>query len=150
MLLFESSDVWEPAERAVLGVKEPHVSRSVFRLFVGGEDTCTLDLVQLQTLPSCGFNSSNPLIIITHGWSVRSASLRLTEHRTERDLSKLNMLKGTMMLGKLKTAYMKYKLCLTLLLKNRFFFCCLSENKTFELHLIETLFPCCLFLRWMV
>ncbi|XP_037551865.1 hepatic triacylglycerol lipase isoform X2 [Nematolebias whitei] len=61
------ADVWDPA---VLGVKEPHVSRSVFRLFVGGEDTCTLDLLQLQTLTSCGFNSSNPLIIITHGWSV--------------------------------------------------------------------------------
>ncbi|XP_017297670.1 hepatic triacylglycerol lipase [Kryptolebias marmoratus] len=64
------ADVWDPAERAVLRVKGPHVSRSVFRLFLGGEDTCTLDLLQLQTLTSCGFNSSNPLIIITHGWSV--------------------------------------------------------------------------------
>ncbi|KAF6722616.1 Hepatic triacylglycerol lipase [Oryzias melastigma] len=39
-------------------------------LFLGGEDTCTLDPLQLHTLTSCGFNSSNPLIIITHGWSV--------------------------------------------------------------------------------
>uniref|UniRef100_A0A096LPW6 Hepatic triacylglycerol lipase n=1 Tax=Poecilia formosa TaxID=48698 RepID=A0A096LPW6_POEFO len=39
-------------------------------LFLGGEDTCMLDPLQLHTLTSCGFNSSNPLIIITHGWSV--------------------------------------------------------------------------------
>uniref|UniRef100_A0A3B5LVA9 Uncharacterized protein n=1 Tax=Xiphophorus couchianus TaxID=32473 RepID=A0A3B5LVA9_9TELE len=51
-------------------LKEPHVSGSVFRLFLGGEDTCMLDPLQLHTLTSCGFNSSNPLIIITHGWSV--------------------------------------------------------------------------------
>lgn len=56
--------------RGVLKLKEPYVSSSVFRLFVGGEDTCTLDPLQLHTLTSCGFNSSNPLIIITHGWSV--------------------------------------------------------------------------------
>lgn len=61
-----------PEERTALKVKEPHVSSAVFRLFLGGEDTCTLDPLQLHTLTSCGFNSSNPLIIITHGWSVRS------------------------------------------------------------------------------
>uniref|UniRef100_A0A672FE65 Lipase domain-containing protein n=1 Tax=Salarias fasciatus TaxID=181472 RepID=A0A672FE65_SALFA len=38
-------------------------------LFLGDDDTCTLDPLQLHTLTSCGFNSSNPLIIITHGWS---------------------------------------------------------------------------------
>uniref|UniRef100_A0AAQ5Y9P2 Hepatic triacylglycerol lipase n=1 Tax=Amphiprion ocellaris TaxID=80972 RepID=A0AAQ5Y9P2_AMPOC len=54
----------------VLRVKEPYVSSSAFSLFLGGEDTCTLDPLQLHTLTSCGFNSSNPLIIITHGWSV--------------------------------------------------------------------------------
>ncbi|XP_067445858.1 hepatic triacylglycerol lipase [Thunnus thynnus] len=57
-------------QRGVLNVKEPYVSSSVFSLFIEGEDTCTLDPLQLHTLTSCGFNSSNPLIIITHGWSV--------------------------------------------------------------------------------
>ncbi|XP_041643498.1 hepatic triacylglycerol lipase [Cheilinus undulatus] len=51
-------------------VNELHVSSSVFSLFLEGEDTCTLDPLQLHTLTSCGFNSSNPLIIITHGWSL--------------------------------------------------------------------------------
>uniref|UniRef100_A0A8C6UEJ0 Hepatic triacylglycerol lipase n=1 Tax=Neogobius melanostomus TaxID=47308 RepID=A0A8C6UEJ0_9GOBI len=50
--------------------REPYVPRAVFRLFLQGEDTCTLEPAQLHTLTSCGFNSSNPLIIITHGWSV--------------------------------------------------------------------------------
>lgn len=54
----------------MLGFREPYVPSAVFRLFLQGEDTCTLELGQLQTLTSCGFNSSNPLIIITHGWSV--------------------------------------------------------------------------------
>ncbi|XP_022600534.1 hepatic triacylglycerol lipase isoform X2 [Seriola dumerili] len=57
-------------QRRVLTGREPYVSSSVFRLFLEGEDTCTLDPLQLHTLTSCGFNSSNPLIIITHGWSV--------------------------------------------------------------------------------
>ncbi|KAE8297065.1 Hepatic triacylglycerol lipase [Larimichthys crocea] len=57
-------------QRGVLEMKEPHVSSSVFRLLLEGEDNCALDPVQLHTLTSCGFNSSNPLIIITHGWSV--------------------------------------------------------------------------------
>ncbi|XP_034535606.1 hepatic triacylglycerol lipase [Notolabrus celidotus] len=57
-------------QRGVLRVNELHVSSSVFRLFLEGEDTCTLDPLQLHTLTSCGFNSSNPLIIITHGWSL--------------------------------------------------------------------------------
>ncbi|KAM3625447.1 uncharacterized protein V6R79_012158 [Siganus canaliculatus] len=56
--------------RGVLKAKELHVSSSAFKLFVEGEDDCTLDPLQLHTLTSCGFNSSNPLIIITHGWSV--------------------------------------------------------------------------------
>ncbi|XP_029353650.1 hepatic triacylglycerol lipase [Echeneis naucrates] len=51
-------------------VNQPYVSSTAFRLFLEGEDTCTLDPLQLHTLPSCGFNGSNPLIIITHGWSV--------------------------------------------------------------------------------
>ncbi|XP_033843931.1 hepatic triacylglycerol lipase [Periophthalmus magnuspinnatus] len=54
----------------VLSFREPYIPSAVFRLFLQGEDTCTLELAQLHTLTSCGFNSSNPLIIITHGWSV--------------------------------------------------------------------------------
>lgn len=56
--------------RGVLRVEEPYVSSSAFSLFLGDDDTCTLDPLQLHTLTSCGFNSSNPLIIITHGWSL--------------------------------------------------------------------------------
>ncbi|KAM9366992.1 hepatic triacylglycerol lipase [Symphorus nematophorus] len=52
------------------GVLKQHVSSSAFSLFLGGEENCELDPLQLHTLNSCGFNSSNPLIIITHGWSV--------------------------------------------------------------------------------
>lgn len=57
-------------QNVVLRVKEPYISSSVFRMFSEGEDNCTLDPLQLHTLTSCGFNSSNPLIIITHGWSL--------------------------------------------------------------------------------
>ncbi|XP_023140976.1 hepatic triacylglycerol lipase [Amphiprion ocellaris] len=66
----ERASVADIEQRIVLRVKEPYVSSSAFSLFLGGEDTCTLDPLQLHTLTSCGFNSSNPLIIITHGWSV--------------------------------------------------------------------------------
>lgn len=71
-LLFYFWDVVATEQRGVLKVNELYVSSSVFSLFIEGEDTCTLDPLQLHTLTSCGFNSSNPLIIITHGWSVRS------------------------------------------------------------------------------
>ncbi|XP_033972071.1 hepatic triacylglycerol lipase [Trematomus bernacchii] len=54
----------------VLALKESYVTSSIFRMFLEGEDNCTLDPLQLHTLTSCGFNSSNPLIIITHGWSM--------------------------------------------------------------------------------
>ncbi|KAK7913092.1 hypothetical protein WMY93_013303 [Mugilogobius chulae] len=57
-------------QTVVLSFGEPYVPSAVFRLFLQGEDTCTLELAQLHTVTSCGFNSSNPLIIITHGWSV--------------------------------------------------------------------------------
>ncbi|XP_058485226.1 hepatic triacylglycerol lipase [Solea solea] len=57
-------------QRRVVRLNSPYISSSVFRVFLGGEDTCTLDPLQLHTFTSCGFNSSNPLIIITHGWSV--------------------------------------------------------------------------------
>ncbi|XP_041840314.1 hepatic triacylglycerol lipase isoform X2 [Melanotaenia boesemani] len=65
-----SRAVMNTEENGVLKMKGPYASSSVFRLFLGSEDTCTLNPLQLHTLTSCGFNSSNPLIIITHGWSV--------------------------------------------------------------------------------
>lgn len=71
-VLFNFWDLVAREQRGALNVKEPYVSSSVFNLLMEGEDTCTLDPLQLHTLTSCGFNSSNPLIIITHGWSVRS------------------------------------------------------------------------------
>lgn len=83
VVLFDFGGVAGTMQRRGLVVKEPYVSSSVFRLFVGGEDTCTLDPLQLHTLTSCGFNSSNPLIIITHGWSVRSTPAPLTLHWPE-------------------------------------------------------------------
>ncbi|XP_034045975.1 hepatic triacylglycerol lipase [Thalassophryne amazonica] len=57
-------------QRDILKLKTPYVSRSVFRMFSGGEDTCRLDSLELHTVTSCDFNSTNPLIIITHGWSI--------------------------------------------------------------------------------
>ncbi|XP_075880797.1 hepatic triacylglycerol lipase [Nelusetta ayraudi] len=66
----KNRDVTATDQLAVARASEPHVSSTVFRMFAGGEDNCTLDPLQLHTLASCGFNSSNPLIIITHGWSV--------------------------------------------------------------------------------
>lgn len=71
------SALWFVADAKQRGVLKPHVSSSVFGLFVEGEVNCALDPLQLHTLTSCGFNSSNPLIIITHGWSVRSTFLPL-------------------------------------------------------------------------
>ncbi|CAL1604079.1 unnamed protein product [Knipowitschia caucasica] len=62
--------VKDASRSVVLSFREPYVPSAVFGLFLQGEDTCSLDLAQLHTLTSCGFNSSNPLIIITHGWSV--------------------------------------------------------------------------------
>uniref|UniRef100_A0A8B9HM17 triacylglycerol lipase n=1 Tax=Astyanax mexicanus TaxID=7994 RepID=A0A8B9HM17_ASTMX len=53
--------------------KVTYEPQAVFRVFspeVDMEDTCTVKLFQQQTLQSCGFNSSHPLVIITHGWSM--------------------------------------------------------------------------------
>ncbi|XP_057687401.1 hepatic triacylglycerol lipase isoform X1 [Corythoichthys intestinalis] len=60
---------WGPPGKKALPVD---VSSTVFRLFLttAGEDTCVLKPRQLHGLSSCSFNATNPLIIITHGWSV--------------------------------------------------------------------------------
>uniref|UniRef100_A0A674EWZ8 Lipase, hepatic a n=1 Tax=Salmo trutta TaxID=8032 RepID=A0A674EWZ8_SALTR len=53
----------------------PHITSTVFKLYSDGakdmEDWCTVEAFRPHTRTSCGFNSSHPLIIITHGWSVR-------------------------------------------------------------------------------
>lgn len=53
----------------------PHITSTVFKLYSDGakdmEDWCTVEAFRPHTQTSCGFNSSHPLIIITHGWSVR-------------------------------------------------------------------------------
>ncbi|XP_062328063.1 hepatic triacylglycerol lipase isoform X1 [Osmerus eperlanus] len=63
----------DPEQHPNLRMKRPHTPNSVFRLYTEGDsmdDTCTLEPFRPHTLTSCGFNSSLPLIIITHGWSV--------------------------------------------------------------------------------
>ena len=65
----------DPEQHPDLRRKRPHTPNSVFRLYTEGDsmdDTCTLEAFRPHTLTSCGFNSSLPLIIITHGWSVRT------------------------------------------------------------------------------
>ncbi|XP_076011841.1 hepatic triacylglycerol lipase isoform X2 [Genypterus blacodes] len=60
-------------QSSVLRLKAPYVSSTLFRMYVDGEsleDTCMADPLKPHILTSCGFNSSNPLIIITHGWSL--------------------------------------------------------------------------------
>lgn len=59
----------EPGER----MKVPYIPKSVFRLYTGGDsidDTCVVELFQTETFHTCGFNNTNPLVIITHGWVV--------------------------------------------------------------------------------
>uniref|UniRef100_A0A8C7LED1 Lipase, hepatic a n=1 Tax=Oncorhynchus kisutch TaxID=8019 RepID=A0A8C7LED1_ONCKI len=54
-------------------MKMPHITSTVFKLYSDGakdmEDWCTVEAFRPHTQTSCGFNSSHPLIIITHGWS---------------------------------------------------------------------------------
>ncbi|KAG5848954.1 hypothetical protein ANANG_G00104940 [Anguilla anguilla] len=54
-------------------MKASYVPQSVFRLYSEGgslKDACTLQPYVPQSLHSCRFNTSNPLIIIIHGWTV--------------------------------------------------------------------------------
>ncbi|KAL7833456.1 hypothetical protein AOLI_G00284160 [Acnodon oligacanthus] len=54
-------------------MKMPYEPRSVFRVYspeLDLDDACTVELFRPHTLQSCGFNSSHPLVIITHGWSM--------------------------------------------------------------------------------
>ncbi|XP_063049295.1 hepatic triacylglycerol lipase [Engraulis encrasicolus] len=60
----------EPGEKMKM---PPYIPKSTFRFYTEGEymeDTCTVELFQTHTLHTCGFNTTQPLVIITHGWSV--------------------------------------------------------------------------------
>ncbi|XP_078541291.1 hepatic triacylglycerol lipase [Lissotriton helveticus] len=52
--------------------KGHHVPETKFQLYEhsGEEDFCQIMTYQLHTLDKCNFNTSIPLIIIVHGWSV--------------------------------------------------------------------------------
>ncbi|XP_039626156.1 hepatic triacylglycerol lipase [Polypterus senegalus] len=59
--------------KAVYTLKSQYIPKSAFRLYTNGdaiEDTCSILPFQPQTLNLCGFNTSTPLVIIIHGWSV--------------------------------------------------------------------------------
>uniref|UniRef100_A0A674EXI8 Lipase, hepatic a n=1 Tax=Salmo trutta TaxID=8032 RepID=A0A674EXI8_SALTR len=62
--------------KPVLRIKMPHITSTVFKLYSDGakdmEDWCTVEAFRPHTRTSCGFNSSHPLIIITHGWSINA------------------------------------------------------------------------------
>ncbi|XP_029577309.1 hepatic triacylglycerol lipase [Salmo trutta] len=62
--------------KPVLRRKMPHITSTVFKLYSDGardmEDWCTVEAFRPHTRTSCGFNSSHPLIIITHGWSINA------------------------------------------------------------------------------
>lgn len=47
------------------------------------EDACTVELFQAHTLQSCSFNSSHPLVIIIHGWSVGDFIIKIKIYRTQ-------------------------------------------------------------------
>ncbi|TSK13413.1 Hepatic triacylglycerol lipase [Bagarius yarrelli] len=54
-------------------VKAPLVVKSTFHMHLHGglfEDTCTIKLFHSGTLDKCSYNTSNPLIIIIHGWTM--------------------------------------------------------------------------------
>ncbi|MCI4393167.1 hypothetical protein PGIGA_G00154360 [Pangasianodon gigas] len=56
-----------------LKLKTHYQPKSMFRMYTHGkdlEDSCTIELFQAHTLQSCNFNSSHPLVIIIHGWSM--------------------------------------------------------------------------------
>ncbi|XP_076853363.1 hepatic triacylglycerol lipase [Brachyhypopomus gauderio] len=54
-------------------MKLPYAPKSVFRLYTGGDDmeeSCVVELFREDTLQTCGFNHSQPLVIIIHGWAM--------------------------------------------------------------------------------
>ncbi|KAI5626320.1 hepatic triacylglycerol lipase precursor [Silurus asotus] len=61
------------AEVFGLKTKTHYKPKSMFRMYTHGkdmEDSCTIELFQAHTLQSCSFNTSHPLVIIIHGWSM--------------------------------------------------------------------------------
>ncbi|TSK20044.1 Hepatic triacylglycerol lipase [Bagarius yarrelli] len=56
-----------------LKIKKPYEPKAVFKMFTHGKnlkDACNVELFQANTLQACSFNSSHPLVIIIHGWSM--------------------------------------------------------------------------------
>lgn len=56
-------------------VKVLPVVKSTFHMHIHGslfEDTCAIKPFQSDTLDTCNYNTSNPLVIIIHGWTVRT------------------------------------------------------------------------------
>ncbi|KAM9495821.1 hepatic triacylglycerol lipase-like [Clarias gariepinus] len=54
-------------------VKVPLVVKSTFHMHLKGslfEDTCSIKPFQSDTLDMCNYNTSNPLVIIIHGWTM--------------------------------------------------------------------------------
>ncbi|MCI4381961.1 hypothetical protein PGIGA_G00258010 [Pangasianodon gigas] len=54
-------------------VKAPLVVKSTFHMHLQGslfEETCAIKPFQLDTLDTCNYNTSDPLIIIIHGWTM--------------------------------------------------------------------------------
>uniref|UniRef100_A0A4W4H0S0 Hepatic triacylglycerol lipase n=1 Tax=Electrophorus electricus TaxID=8005 RepID=A0A4W4H0S0_ELEEL len=54
----------------------PLVVKSTFHMHLQGntfEDTCTIVPFHSETLSTCNYNSSSPLVIIIHGWTVGNA-----------------------------------------------------------------------------
>lgn len=57
-------------------VKLPLVVKSTFHMHQQGnvlEDTCAIIPFKPDSLNTCAYNRSSPLVIIIHGWSVRYA-----------------------------------------------------------------------------
>nr|ACT22637.1 hepatic lipase [Acipenser sinensis] len=71
-LLVNKTDTKDKSQ-PILKQKVHYVPKSNFRLYTSGDamdDTCTILPFDSGTLDRCSFNSTAPLVIIVHGWSV--------------------------------------------------------------------------------
>ncbi|XP_061102976.1 hepatic triacylglycerol lipase-like [Conger conger] len=73
VILSHLSDGQRTGRKEMDTMKTAYVPQSAFRMYSAGgppKGSCTLLPHVPQTLHSCRFNTSNPLIIIIHGWTV--------------------------------------------------------------------------------